>query len=112
MVGKAKQLEFAWPLDPGSVRKSAGRLRQGDSDSARVSHGGRETFSKGHVVHMTCRLEQGLPSLRTARTVELLLAPLLRALGLRLKQDHPGSVRGLGQPGPGGNAGIGGSGWP
>ena len=76
MVGKAKQLEFSWPLGHGGARKGAGRPRQGDR--ARVSHGGREAFSKEHVVHVTCRLERGLPSLRNARTVELLMEYLAR----------------------------------
>jgi len=76
MVGKAKQLEFVWPLGHGGVRKGAGRPRQGDR--ARVSHRGREAFSKEHVVHVTCRLEKGLPSLRNATTVEVLMKHLAR----------------------------------
>jgi len=76
MVGKAKQLKFVGPLGHGGVRKGAGRPRQGDR--ARVSHAGREAFSKEHVVHVTCRLEMGLPSLRNARTVEVLMKHLAR----------------------------------
>ena len=83
---KSQQLEFAWRAGHGGARKGAGRKRQGAR--GRVSHGGRELFSSRHcskgggskrlVLHVTCRIKEGLPSLRSAETIARLMALLAR----------------------------------
>jgi REP element-mobilizing transposase RayT len=83
---KTGQLEFAWPAGHGGVRKGAGRKRKGTRN--RVSHGQRESLFKSsgskrrgckrRVLHVTCRIKEGLPSLRRAETVRLLMALLAR----------------------------------
>ena len=73
---KMKQMEFSWPLGHGGARKGAGRRRSGPR--ARVSHGTRVVFHKPRVLHVTCRICEGLPVLRDPRTVALLMNYLAR----------------------------------
>jgi Transposase IS200 like len=78
---KSRQLEFVWSAGHGGARKGAGRKRQGPR--ARVSHGGKGFFSRKNgarwrVLHVTCRIKEGLPSLRSVETIRLLMALLAR----------------------------------
>ncbi len=73
---RARQLEFSFPCGHGGPRKGAGRKRQGTRAS--VLHRTRKTFSKPSVLHVTCRLAAGLPSLRDPKTVALLFNYLAR----------------------------------
>ena len=71
-----RQLEFVFPVGHGGPRKGAGRKRRGERAS--VGHGRREGFVGWRVVHVTCRLVEGLRSLREKKTVLLLLHYLLK----------------------------------
>ena len=58
----------------GGARKGAGRKRRAPREL--VAHRERETFRAGCPVHVTLRLADGLPSLRTRATYRVLLAAL------------------------------------
>ncbi len=73
---RSRQLEFSFPCGHGGLRKGAGRKRQGTR--APVLHRTRKPFSKRSVLHVTCRIAAGLPSLRDPRTVVLLFNDLAR----------------------------------
>ena len=71
-----RQMELGFPVGRGGARKGAGRKRKGDR--ARVGHRRREAFAGRCVVHVTCRIMEGLPSLRNPAAVAMLFNYLLR----------------------------------
>ena len=73
---KMRQLEFCFPVGHGGARKGAGRIRNGERPG--VCHKTREPFSRQRVLHVTCRIAAGLPSLRDPKTVALLFNYLAR----------------------------------
>ena len=74
---KQQEFEFPMPRVHGGSRKGAGRKRVGPR--ARVTHEGRTSFGKPRVLHVTCRLGVGLPSLRALATVAIVMAYLARS---------------------------------
>ena len=72
-----KQLMFEFPLPRvhGGARKGAGRKRQGKR--AKVTHMARQPFGKTRgktrVLHVTCRVAEGLPGLRDRETAKLVM---------------------------------------
>jgi REP-associated tyrosine transposase len=78
-------LMIEWPLGHGGARKGAGRKRKGRR--VRVSHKGRPELTGAQPVHVTCRVIQGVGSLRnpvTARLVMEWLARMCEREGFRL----------------------------
>ncbi len=76
---RVRQLDLPFLPRHCGVRKGAGRKRKGDR--ARVGHRVRKGFSKLSVLHVTCRIGAGLPSLRAALTVALLMNYLAQVAG-------------------------------
>ena len=74
---KARQLMIEWPAGHGGARKGAGRKRV--ASRRRVSHKGRPDLKRSLPLHVTCRLREGLPSLRNRETALLVMACLARA---------------------------------
>ena len=74
---KLRQMEFPWPLGHGGARKGAGRQRKGPR--CRVTHKGRTSFGQNRVLHVTCRIADGLPSLRDQATAARVMDYLARA---------------------------------
>jgi len=74
---KCRQMEFEWPLGHGGARKGAGRKRRGVRP--RVSHKRRAGFKRSCPLHVTCRVQGGLPSLRDLATVKVLMDFFARA---------------------------------
>ena len=69
---QAKQVAFEFPCGWGGRRKGAGRKPKGER--AGVSHRTRARLASCFPVHVTLRLERGLPSLRRRREHRVLLA--------------------------------------
>ena len=76
---KMRQLEIPWPMGHGGARKGAGRKGSGGGSRARVSHGARACFGRTCVLHVTCRIGEGLPTLRDPETAKRVMDYLARS---------------------------------
>jgi putative transposase len=68
---KQLMIEFPLPRIHGGARKGSGRKRQGKR--AKVCHSARQPFGKTRVLHVTCRVAEGLPRLRDHKTARLVM---------------------------------------
>ena len=73
---KLRQRMFRWPVKHGGARKGAGRKRQGEKRG--ISHKRKVGFSRPCVVHVTCKLVDGIGSLRDPRIAMIVMAYLAR----------------------------------
>ena len=68
---------FGW----GGARRGAGRKKPKDGRKGRVPHRRRPELKKRHPLHVTVRLIDGLPSVRTPKALEILKERFRAVLG-------------------------------